>query len=206
MDFMNIPLFDEDFYKLAFLFAINTFFLTIIIRWFYYGEAKRKDYLFTYYMIGIIVFFLCFTLKKYKLDIGLALGLFAIFGIIRYRTESIPIKEMTYLFIVIGVSIMNAFANKKMSYLEIIFANVAITYFILFIEKIWILNYEEVKTITYEKIENIKPDNHELLKADLELRTGLNINKIEVKDIDFLKDTATVIIFYKKRKTTNDKK
>lgn len=96
---MNIPLFDEDFYKLSFLFFLNLFFLNIIIRWFYYGNSGRKDYLFTFYMISIIVFFLSFTLKKFKLDIGLALGLFAIFGIIRYRTESIPIKEMTYLFI-----------------------------------------------------------------------------------------------------------
>ena len=126
MDFMNIPLFDEDFYKMAFLFFTNLFFLTIIIRWFYYGSTPKKNYLFTYYLIGLIVFFLCFTLKKYKLDIGLAIGLFAIFGIIRYRTESIPIKEMTYLFIVIGVSLMNAFVNKKMSFAEIIFANSAI--------------------------------------------------------------------------------
>jgi len=119
MDYMNIPLFDEDFYKMAFLFFINLFFLTIIIRWFYYGSTRKKHYLFTYYLIGLVVFFLCFTLKKYKLDIGLAIGLFAIFGIIRYRTESIPIKEMTYLFIVIGVSLMNAFVNKKMSYAKL---------------------------------------------------------------------------------------
>ena len=86
MDYMNIPLFDEDFYKMAFLFFINLFFLTIIIRWFYYGSTRKKHYLFTYYLIGLVVFFLCFTLKKYKLDIGLAIGLFAIFGIIRYLT------------------------------------------------------------------------------------------------------------------------
>ena len=147
MDFMNIPLFDEDFYKMAFLFFTNLFFLTIIIRWFYYGSTPKKNYLFTYYLIGLIVFFLCFTLKKYKLDIGLAIGLFAIFGIIRYRTESIPIKEMTYLFIVIGVSLMNAFVNKKMSFAEIIFANSAIVFTIGIIEKVWNLNYEITKEI-----------------------------------------------------------
>ena len=201
MDFMNIPLFDEDFYKMAFLFFINLFFLTIIIRGFYYGSTPKKTYLFTYYLIGLIVFFLCFTLKKYKLDIGLAIGLFAIFGIIRYRTESIPIKEMTYLFIVIGVSLMNAFVNKKMSYVEIIFANTAIVSTIGFIENVWNLNYEVTKEIVYENIENIKPENYELLKADLELRTGIAIDKVTVEKIDFLKDTAVVLIYYKIKNT-----
>jgi hypothetical protein len=144
---------------------------------------------------------LCFTLKKYKLDIGLAIGLFAIFGIIRYRTESIPIKEMTYLFIVIGVSLMNAFVNKKMSYVEIIFANTAIVSTIGFIENVWNLNYEVTKEIVYENIENIKPENYELLKADLELRTGIAIDKVTVEKIDFLKDTAVVLIYYKIKNT-----
>ena len=103
-EFLSIPIFDDDFYKMMFRFFLNISFLTIIIQWLYYSTVKKRDYLFTYYMIGIIVFFLCFTLKKYELDIGMALGLFAIFGIIRYRTNPIPIKEMTYLFIIIGVS------------------------------------------------------------------------------------------------------
>lgn len=196
MDFLNIPLFDDDFFKLSILFLLNLFFLTLIIRWLYYGSSGRKDYLFTFYMISIIVFFLCFTLKKYKLDIGLALGLFAIFGIIRYRTESIPIKEMTYLFVVIGVSIMNSFANKKMSYFEIIFANSAVVFAIVIIEKVWHLKHEVTKKIVYENIENIKPENYNLLKADLEKRTGISINKVTIEDIDFLKDSAVVVIFY----------
>ncbi len=185
MEFMNIPLFDEDFYKLTFLFFLNLFFLTIIIRYFYYQSAKRKDYLFTFYMISVVVFFLSFTLKKYKLDIGLALGLFAIFGIIRYRTESIPVKEMGYLFIVIGISIMNSFANKKSSYAEIIFANIAIVFAIGIIERLWHVNDEISKRIVYENIENIKPENFDLLKEDLETRTGLSINQISIDDIDF---------------------
>lgn len=196
MDFLNIPLFDDDFFKMSILFLLNLCFLTLIIRWLYYGSSGRKDYLFTFYMISIIVFFLCFTLKKYKLDIGLALGLFAIFGIIRYRTESIPIKEMTYLFVVIGVSIMNSFANKKMSYFEIIFANSAVVFAIVIIEKIWHLKHEVTKKIIYENIENIKPENYNLLKADLEERTGISINKVTIEDIDFLKDSAVVVIFY----------
>ncbi|MHB0754462.1 DUF4956 domain-containing protein [Polaribacter sp. M15] len=195
---MNIPLFDKDFYKLLFLFSLNLVFLTIIVRWFYYSSTQKKDYLFTFYLVSIIVFFLTFTLKKYNIDVGLALGLFAIFGIIRYRTESIPIREMGYLFIVIGISIMNALANKKLSYVEIFFSNFAIAIAIGVIEKLWHLKYEITKKITYEVIENIKPENYDILKEDLETRTGLKINHLTIGDVDFVKDSATIIIHYNK--------
>ena len=123
MEFLEIPLFDDDFYKMLVRFAINLAFISVIIRALYYRYSQKTAYVFTYYMVSIIVFFLCFTLKKFTLDIGMALGLFAIFGIIRYRTQTIEIKEMTYLFVVIGVSVINALANKKMSYSEIVAAN-----------------------------------------------------------------------------------
>ncbi len=195
-EFLNIPLFDDDFYKMAFRFLLNIAFLTIIIRWLYYSIAKRKDYLFTYYMIGIIVFFLCFTLKKYELDIGMALGLFAIFGIIRYRTDPIPIKEMTYLFVIIGVSVINSLANQKMSYAEIVGANVAVVIALYIMEKIWVVRSLTLKNIEYEKIENITPENYEILKKDLETRTGLAIEEIKVNNIDFVKDSAKITIKY----------
>lgn len=200
MEFLDIPVFDNDFYKMSFRFLINLSFLTLIIRWLYYTSARRKDYLFTFYMISFIVFFLCFTLKKFELDIGMALGLFAIFGIIRYRTDPIKIKEMTYLFVVIGVSVMNSLANKKMSYSEIILANTVIVVSIAILEKFWHLKHEVTKEIVYENIDNIKPENFNLLKEDLENRTGLNINSISIGNIDFLKDTALLTIYYYNRK------
>lgn len=196
MEFLDIPLFDDDFFKMIFRFFVNFAFLTVIIRFIYYPASKRKDYVFTYYLISIIVFFLCFTLKKYEMDIGMALGLFAIFGIIRYRTNPIEIKEMTYLFVVIGVSIINSLANKKMSYAEIISANAIIIIVLYIIEKYWALKQVVTKSIIYENIENIKPENHEILKKDLENRTGLTIDKVSIGDVDFLKDTAKVTIFY----------
>lgn len=196
MEFLEIPLFDDDFFKMMFRFIINMIFLTTIIRFIYYPSSKRKDYVFTYYLISIIVFFLCFTLKKYELDIGMALGLFAIFGIIRYRTDAIDIKEMTYLFVVIGVSVINSLANKKMSYAEIIGANVLIISILYTIERYWALKQEESKSVVYENIENIKPENYHILKSDLENRTGLQINKITIGKVDFLKDTAEITIFY----------
>jgi hypothetical protein len=152
-------------------------------------------------MISIIVFLLCFTLKKYELDIGMALGLFAIFGIIRYRTNPIEIKEMTYLFVVIGVSVINSLANKKMSYSEIVMGNIMVVGTLILLEKYWIVKHETSKEIIYENIENIKPQNYNNLMSDLEHRTGLNINRISVGQIDFLKDTAVLTIYY-----YNDKK
>ncbi len=196
MEFLDIPLFDDDFFKMMFRFILNFAFLTVIIRFVYYPSSKRKDYVFTYYLISLIVFFLCFTLKKYNLDIGMALGLFAIFGIIRYRTDPIDIKEMTYLFVVIGVSVINSLANKKMSYAEILAANALIIFILIIIERYWALKQEESKFIVYENIENIKPENYGILKTDLENRTGLTINKVNIGKVDFLKDTAEVTIFY----------
>lgn len=198
MEFLEIPLIDDDFYKMMIRFVINIFFLTIVIRFLYYVKSRRKDYLLTYYMISTIVFFLCFTLKKFELDVGMALGLFAIFGILRYRTNPVDIREMTYLFIVIGVSVINALANKKMSYAEIMTANIIIVILLAGIENYWVLNQEVTKEVVYEKIENIKPENYNSLKLDLESRTGLQINKVEIGSVDFMKDTALITIYYYK--------
>lgn len=196
MEFLDIPLFDDDFYKMMFRYLTNLIFLTLIIRFLYYKITKRRHYLFTYYLIGTIVFFLCFSLKKFELDMGMALGLFAIFGIIRYRTDTIEIKEMTYLFIVIGISVINALANKKLSYVEIFAINTIVVITVAILESLRVLKNEVSKNITYEKIENIKPENYNLLKEDLEERTGLSINRIDVKDVNFLRDTAEITIYY----------
>ncbi len=203
MEFLSIPLFDDDFFKMVFRFLINIFFLTIIIWTQYYKHTKRRDYLFTYYMISVIVFFLCFTLKKYELDIGMALGLFAIFGIIRYRTDSIPIKEMTYLFIVIGVSVINSLANKKMSYAEIMAANTIIITVIALLENLKVIKQDIHKDVLYEKIENIKPERYEELKADLQERMGVAINRVSIKEIDFMKDVARLSVFYNEEESAD---
>jgi len=193
---LGLQAFDNDFWKLVFRFALNFLILFVIVRMIYYPIAKRKDYLFSYFLLSIIIFAICFTLKKFDLGLGMALGLFAIFGIIRYRTDPIPIKEMTYLFIVIGVSVINALANNKMSYAELGFVNLAIVGATFGLERIWLLKHESRKVVTYEKIDLIKPENNNLLKADLEERTGLNINRIQIGKIDFLRDTAQVYVYY----------
>lgn len=196
-EIFGAPLWDaKDFWKLLAKAIFNLFIITIIIRYLYYPVTKNKDYLFTYFLISLTVFILCILLDNVKLELGFALGLFAIFGIIRYRTDPIPIKEMTYLFLVIGVSVLNALANKKISHAELLLGNfliIAITYGL---EKIWLLKHETRKNITYEKIELIVPERREELIADLSQRTGLDIIRIEIRRIDFLKDTANIRIFY----------
>ena len=209
MELFGIPFFDDDFYKMLLRLTINMLFLTAIIRLSYYHFSKKTEFLFTFYLVGIVVFFLCFTLKKYELDLGLALGLFAIFGIIRYRTDPLKVREMTYLFVVIGVSIINALSNKKMSYMEILLANSFISISIYYLDRYWSqqrLTPKEktipkdfgIKDIIYNSLENIKPEQFDLLKNELENSLGVEILKLDINEIDFEKQTAKIKIRYKK--------
>jgi hypothetical protein len=127
---------------------------------------------------------------------GFALGLFAVFGIIRYRTDAIPIKEMTYLFIVIGMSVMNALINKKITLAELFFANSAILALTYGLEKVWLLRHESQKLIVYERIDLIQQGRREELIADLQTRTGIKINRLEIGKIDFLRDTVMLKIYF----------
>ncbi len=196
LDFLDLSWFSDDIYVLAFRLLINLFFSLVIIRFIYYPKTRRKDYLFTYFLIGLITFFLCFALKKMDLDLGMGLGLFAIFGIIRYRTTTVEIKEMTYLFIIIGISVINGLSNGELSLMELLFLNVVIALLTFGLEFLWLIKHETKKTIIYEKIELIKPENYNEMLADLQARTGLKINRFEVGNIDFLNDTAEVNIFF----------
>ncbi len=193
---MNITWFDPDFYTLLLRVSINLLFLIIVIRYLYYPIAKRKDYLFTYFLIGFITFFLCFGLKKLDIDTGMGLGLFAIFGIIRYRTSTVEIKEMTYLFIVIGLSVINSLASNKISIAELALINVSICLLTYLIEYVFLLRNETQKTVLFERIDLIKSFNNKELKSNLEERTGLKINRVEVGKINYLNDTADVKIYY----------
>lgn len=197
LEFLGTPLFDsKDFFKLLVKAAFNLSIILIIVRYIYYPITKNKDYLFTYLLISLTVFLLCILLDSVKIELAFALGLFAIFGIIRYRTDPIPIKEMTYLFLVIGVSVINALANKKISYSELVFANVMIIAVTYGLEKIWLLRHETRKNIIYEKIDLIGPDKRDELLLDLKERTGIDVVRVEIRRIDFLKDIAYLRIFY----------
>lgn len=197
MELYGIAFFDlEDFSKLLFKFGINFIFLIIIVRLIYYRIKDDKDYVFTFIMFNILTFFICFLLRKVPMQMGFALGLFAVFGILRYRTEAIPIRHMTYLFIVIGISMINALSNKSISIFELIFTNGFITLITYLIDRVWFQTLEESKNILYEKIDLIKPENQEDLIKDLKERTGLPIHAVKVEKIDFLRDTASITIYY----------
>jgi hypothetical protein len=193
---LGIQLFSEDAYILLLRLLVNMTFLTILIRYLYYPKTKRKDYLFTYYLIGTITFFLCFGLKKLDIDTGMGLGLFAIFGIIRYRTDAIEIKEMTYLFLIIGVSVVNSLASNNISIAEMAIINLTVVLLTFGLENLWLVKHETRKTINYERIDLIVPEKYDTMKADIEKRTGIAINRFEIGKIDFLTDTAQVRIFY----------
>lgn len=193
---MGTPVMDtEAITQLLIRFFFNFMIVGIIIHFFYYPKSRRRDYYFTFSLINVSVFFLIILMGSVKLKIGFALGIFAIFGIIRYRTESVPIREMTYLFIIIALSVINAL-SVQISYAELIATNC------IFILVTWLLESERwlkhvsCKLILYDKIQLIVPEKRKELIADLRHRTGLNIQKIEIGHIDFLRDAAFIKVYY----------
>ena len=203
-EFLGVLYMDEDFYKLIFRFSLNMIMLTLVIRYVYYSKTPRRNYVFTFYMISIISFMLVFALKSMDIDTGMGLGLFAIFGIIRYRTNPLRVREMTYLFISIGLSVVNGLSGKQISYAELLFINFVVVAIVYIMDTKVLVNLETSKTIIYEKIENIKTQNSTILKTDLEERTGLTINRISVGKIDFLKDVAEIKIFYNENESITE--
>lgn len=189
--------------ELLLAFLINLIAILIIVRGLYYPKCKRGEFFFTYILIAISTFMLIYVLGDVKLKAGIALGLFAIFSIIRYRTEQVAIREMTYLFIIIALSAINGLTVSELSIGEVIIIN------ILFITSIWIceskllISHYSYKVIKYDNVNLITPEKREELIADLEKRTGLKIEKVEVGSIDFLKDAAIVKMYYKSKSANN---
>lgn len=186
----------ENFYTLAIRFGFNliaTFFVVVML---YAQNSKRKEFYFSYFAISIAVFMLCFLLESVKLELGFALGLFAIFGIIRYRTDAIPIKEMTYLFVIIAVSVINALSKDFLGYLELTFVNILLVGALWILEQVLLLRQEESLLIIYDNIENIAPSREAELLADLEKKTGRKIRRYQIDKVDLLRDVARITIYY----------
>ena len=199
-EFLNIELMNwEDFLDLIIRSIFNLGVVLYIVRVLYYTTTPRKDYLFTYILISQVIFFILFLLENVNVDMGFALGLFAIFGIIRYRTRQIPIREMTYLFLVIGITVINSLANRKVSYAELVLTNVAVLVLTYVLERIFLLKHETKREIVYENVELIKPQHRAALVTDLEQRTGLKINRVEIGRVDYLRDSVRVNIFFFER-------
>ena len=189
--------FSTEFYNLVIRFIFNFFIATIIITKIYYRNSSSNDFVFTYFMFNTLIFFFAYLLSNVEINMGFAFGMFAVFAILRYRTDPIPIKEMTYLFIVITIGVINALGNGESSQLVLIFTNITLLVITYFIEKYWQTHLLISRNIIYEKIENIKPENHENLLSDLEERTGIKIVSFEIRRTDFLKDVANIRIYFK---------
>ena len=196
-EFLNIELMNwEDFWDLVLRFIFNLAVVLYLARYLYYKSTPRKDYLLSYIIISQVIFLILFLLENVNVEMGFALGLFAIFGIIRYRTRQIPIREMTYLFLVIGITVVNSLANRRVSYAELLLANVIVIILTHLLEKVFLLKHELKREIMYENVELIKPERREELIQDLETRTGLTIHRVEIGRIDYLRDSARIFVFY----------
>lgn len=169
--------------------------LFFIVYFLYYRKTHRRDYFFTLTLLSVSIFFLIYLLGSVKVKIGFALGLFAIFGVLRYRTETIPVREMSYMFGVISLSVINALADS-LSFVELLLPNVAIALLIWLFETFILKANLASKLVLYDRIELITPERREELLEDLAKRTGLHITKVNVGSVDFLKDTAILKIEY----------
>ena len=184
-------------FNLVIRFGFNLSIAFIIIKLIYYRDHSNNDFVFTYFMFNSLIFFFASILGSITINMGFAFGLFAVFAILRYRTDPIPIKEMTYLFIVITIGVINALSGDEVSFEALLFTNTALVGLTYFLEKYWQNNLLASMNIDYEKIENVKPQNHEALLADLKERTGLNIQDFQFSRMNFLRDTVRIKIYYK---------
>ena len=196
VSFLGVPLCDtQSLIHLLMRFAFNLLVAWLIVRYCYYRKSQRKDYALTVMLFSSAMYLLIFLMENVNIQIGMTLGLFAIFGVIRYRTETVPVREMTYLFVIIASAVINGLA-LNISYVELIVANALIIAIIMFLEGRMLLKHTSTKLVLYEKIALIVPERRAELIADLEQRLGLKIEKVEVDHVDFLRDVAFVKVFY----------
>lgn len=191
--------------KFSFRFLIDIVSVFILIRLVYYRVYKRSDLFFTFFIFNVVIFLICFLLNKVELSMGAAFGLFAVFSMLRYRTEDISIKDMSYLFLVIAIGLIAAVTKIKdtsdgYEYLFLGLINLVIIGVAFIFETNLFFKKEAVQIVNYENIELIKKERHAELIEDIKLRTGLNVHRISIGKIDFLKDAAQIKIYYYEEK------
>ncbi|HNK69693.1 MAG TPA: DUF4956 domain-containing protein [Flavobacteriales bacterium] len=185
-----------DLWEMLFKFGLDAIVLFVLIRLIYYPIHRKKENLFTYFVFNVLIFFLCVLMNNVKLSMGFGFGLFAVFSIIRYRTEQLSVKDMTYLFTVITLAVINALVSKKVSLLELLFTNTIILGLVYAMEHLWLTRHEAVRQLIYEKVDLIRPDKHKELLADLEQRLGIKVSRVEIGRIDLLRDTVQMRVFF----------
>lgn len=167
-----------------------------IVRFVYYPLTQNRGYVFSFLAFSTTIYFVMSQLSSIELSLGVGFGLFAIFSVLRYRTEEMPIREMTYLFIIIALPVMNSVLSSGGEFDKLLIANLTIVALLYVLEREWGFHFESSKRITYEKIDLIRPENHASLLEDLRQRTGLAVKRVEVGRIDFLRDTAELRVYY----------
>jgi hypothetical protein len=182
--------------NLLIAFALNFLVSFIVVRLIYYPSRKNKNYVFTFLAFNTIIFFVISLLASTELSIGIGFGLFAIFSMLRYRTDAMPIREMTYLFAIIALPTINAILFSSDTIVLLLLANALIVGILYVLESGWGFQYEASRKILYDNVKMLKPHNEELLLADLERRTGLAVKRIEVGSLNLAKKTAELKIYY----------
>ncbi len=185
----------QEFFNYGLGFVINLAIIVIIVRFIYYPKQRSKEYVFTFFAFNTIIFFVMNLMNDSAISLGAGFGLFAIFSILRYRTDTIPIREMTYLFIVTALPIINSVLLGTYAYPEFVVTNLAVIAVLFILETGWGFKYEVRKTIQYERIDLIRPDRWQELLDDLEHRTGLPIKRIEIGSFNFLRDSVRIKIY-----------
>ncbi len=185
----------ENLLQMAILFAFNLI-TTLLVVFLYARISRKKEFYFSYIAISVAIFLLVYLLENVEMELGFALGLFAIFGIIRYRTDPIPPKEMTYLFVIIAVSVINALSKNYFGFIELAVVNLFLVGTLWVLEKALLLRQEDSVVVVYENIENLHKEKEQELLDDLEKRTGIKIKRYQIKKIDFLRDVAQITIFF----------
>jgi hypothetical protein len=177
-------------------FGFNLLVAVIIVRLIYYPSTHNKPYVFTFLAFNTVIFFVLSFMSSIELGLGVGFGLFAIFSILRYRTDPIPIREMTYLFIIAALPVMNMAGTDGEVWPQLVAANLAVIVIMAVLEKGWGFRYEASKRVLYEKIELVRPERRDELMADLQERTGLVIKRVAIEKVDFVRDTASLKIYY----------
>ena len=186
----------SEFYELLMQFGVNLVVLLIISRAMYFKWNRNPEYMFAQLITGVIVFMICAMLRWVQLELGLVLGLFAIFAIIRFRTVNVPVKEMAYLFMVVGISAINALLQMGICLQWIIFANVTLVVMTFLMEKVFFSKKLNGRTITFNNPDLLKPSKHHLLLQELKALTELNIVKFEIGKVDYIKGHAQIRIYF----------
>jgi glucose dehydrogenase len=182
-------------------FALNLVIAILIVRFIYYPAKQNKNYVFTFLAFNTIIYFVMSVLSTAEIGVGVGFGLFAIFSVLRYRTNAMATREMTYLFVLIGLPVINSVMMREANWITLAALNVAIVAILYVLEREWGFTYTSAKNIRYERLDLVRPENHQALLADLRTRTGLPVTRVEIGSIDLINDSARLRIYFAEPRT-----